>query len=178
MEPKPQTPGAPENAVRRLLRSTLSALARQDLMQIASLPESAIHEQDASEPRTVQTRLNFDLPFVTAQGVAVAQFEISRDGGGASGGAPAALEQTYRARFSIDLEPLGPVHALVILSGARARVSLWAERSETIARLRAGEEALGAALREADLTPDVAVHSGAPPTPWGGPLGHFVDQAS
>lgn len=178
MEPKPQTPGAPESAVRRLLKSTLSALARQDLMQIASLPESVIHEQDASEPRTVQTKLNFDLPFVTAQGVAVAQFEISRDGGGASGGAPAALEQTYRARFSIDLEPLGPVHALVILSGARARVSLWAERSETIARLRAGEEALGAALREADLTPDVAVHSGAPPTPGGGPLGHFVDQAS
>ncbi|MDP0947355.1 flagellar hook-length control protein FliK, partial [Klebsiella pneumoniae] len=85
-------------------------------------------------------RLNLDLPFVTPQGVAVAQMEISRDGGGAGGGVAAPVERTYRARFSIDVEPLGPVHALVTLTGARTRVSLWAERSETIARLRAGEE--------------------------------------
>jgi hypothetical protein len=58
-------------------------------------------------------------------------------------------------------------------------VSLWAERAETIARLRAGEEILGAALRAAELSPEVAVHSGAPPSPDGvSPLGHFVDQAS
>lgn len=67
---------------------------------------------------------------------------------------------------------------MVVLTGARARVSLWAERAETITRLRAGEEALGAALRQADLTPEVAVHSGAPPTRGVSPLGHFVDQAS
>lgn len=178
MEPSPLLMGAPEAMARRLLKGTQSALARQDLMQIASLPESVVHEQEAAEPRALSTKLNFDLPFVTPQGVAVAQFEISRDGGGAGGGGPAALEQTYRARFSIDVEPLGPVHAQVVLAGARARVSLWAERSETIARLRAGEEALGAALRQADLTPEVAVHSGAPPTPGNGPVGHFVDQAS
>ncbi|MDR7229563.1 hypothetical protein J2X45_000626 [Caulobacter sp. BE264] len=178
LEPGTPLTGAPEAVARRLLKGTQSALARQDLMQIASLPESFIHEQEAAEARPVATKLNFDLPFVTPQGVAVAQFEISRDGGGAGGGGAATLEQTYRARFSIDIEPLGPVHAQVVLAGARARVSLWAERSETIARLRAGEEALGAALRQVELTPDVMVHSGAPPTPGSGPLGHFVDQAS
>uniref|UniRef100_UPI0025EE5935 flagellar hook-length control protein FliK n=1 Tax=uncultured Caulobacter sp. TaxID=158749 RepID=UPI0025EE5935 len=108
----------------------------------------------------------------------VGQFEISHDGGG-SGGAVGPAERTYKARFSIDVEPLGPVHAMVTLTGSRTRVSLWAERAETIARLRAGEESLGAALREAELTPEVAVHSGAPPSPGGvSPLGHFVDQAS
>ena len=178
MEPSPQLLGTPEATARRLLKGTQSALARQDLMQIASLPESAVHEQEATEPRALSTKLAFDLPFVTPQGVAVAQFEISRDGGGAGGGGAPPLEQTYRARFSIDVEPLGPVHAQVVLAGARARVSLWAERSETIARLRAGEEALGAALRQAELTPEVAVHSGAPPIAGSGPVGHFVDQAS
>jgi hypothetical protein len=57
-------------------------------------------------------------------------------------------------------------------------VSLWAERAETIARFRAGEESLAAALRQAELSPEVAIHSGAPPTPGVSALGHFVDQAS
>lgn len=165
--------------VRRLLKGANGALARQDLMQIASLPEQHHHEPEAAETRPQAARLNLDLPFMTPQGVAVAQFEISRDGGGSAGGAAGPDERTYRARFSIDMEPLGPVHALVTLTGARARVSLWAERAETIARLRAGEEALGAALRQAELSPEVAVHSGAPPSQGGvSPLGHFVDQAS
>lgn len=181
---KPAAHEVPEDVsttevVRRLLKGTGSALARQDLMQIASLPEGQHHhEAESAETRPQGARLNLDLPFVTPQGVAVAQFEISHDGGGTGGGAVGLAERTYKVRFSIDVEPLGPVHAMVTLTGARARVSLWAERAETIARLRAGEESLGAALRQAELTPEVAVHSGAPPTRGGGPLGHFVDQAS
>jgi hypothetical protein len=168
---------APDELVRRLLRGASAALARQDLMQIASLRE-VHHDPETGEARPQPSRLNFDVPFVTPGGVAVAQFEITRDGGGAGGGVVGPVERTYRARFSIDVEPLGPVHALVTLTGARARVSLWAERAETIARLRAGEEALGAALRQAELTPEVAVHSGPPPVKDGRALGHFVDQAS
>jgi len=168
----------PVDVVRRLLKGTSGALARQDLLQIASLAET--HEPEPGEVRPQSGgRLNLDLPFATPQGVAVAQFEFSHEGGGAAGGAVGPAERTYKARFSIDLEPLGPVHALVALTGARARVSLWAERAETIARLRAGEESLGAALRQAELSPEVAVHSGAPVSPSGAsPLGHFVDQAS
>ncbi|MBO9546797.1 flagellar hook-length control protein FliK [Caulobacter sp.] len=174
------SPGQPTiDVVRGLLKGASGALARQDLMQIASLPEAQQHDPETLETRPQGARLNLDLPFVTPQGVAVAQFEISHDGGGSSGGAAGPAERTYKARFSIDIEPLGPVHAMVTLTGSRTRVSLWAERAETIARLRAGEESLGAALREAELTPEVAVHSGAPPSPGGvSPLGHFVDQAS
>ena len=181
---KPVAPELPadlstEDLVRRLLKGTNGALARQDLMQIASLPEPQHHETETLEANKHQgARLNLDLPFMTPQGVAVAQLEIGHDGGGSGGGAVGPAERTYRARFSIDVEPLGPVHALVTLTGARARVSLWAERAETIARLRAGEESLGAALRQAELTPEVAVHSGAPSTAGVSALGHFVDQAS
>lgn len=167
------------DVVRGLLKGASGALARQDLMQIASLPDAQHHEFETPEARQQGSRLNLDLPFVTPQGVAVAQFEISHDGGGSGGGAVGPAERTYKARFSIDIEPLGPVHAMVTLTGSRTRVSLWAERAETIARFRAGEESLAAALREAELTPEVAVHSGAPPSPGGvSPLGHFVDQAS
>lgn len=174
------SPGQPTiDVVRGLLKGASGALARQDLMQIASLPDAQPHELETPEARQQGSRLNLDLPFVTPQGVAVAQFEISHDGGGSGGGAVGSAERTYKARFSIDIEPLGPVHAMVTLTGSRTRVSLWAERAETIARFRAGEESLAAALREAELTPEVAVHSGAPPSPGGvSPLGHFVDQAS
>lgn len=165
-----------QEIVRWLVKGAGAALARQDLMQIASLPE-AHHDPETGETRPQAGRLNLEVPFVTPQGVAVAQFEIGHDGGGAGGGAVGAVERTYRVRFSIDVEPLGPVHALLTLTGARTRVSLWAERAETIARLRAGEESLGAALRQADLSPEVAVHSGAPIRDTS-VLGHFVDQAS
>jgi hypothetical protein len=166
----------PDEIVRRLLKGAAAALARQDLMQIASLRE-VHHDPETGETRPQPARLNLDAPFVTPQGVAVAQFEITRDGGG-GGAMVGPVERTYRVRFSIDVEPLGAVHALITLTGARARVSLWAERAETIARLRAGEEALSAALRQAELTPEVAVHSGPPPVKDARALGHFVDQAS
>lgn len=177
----PQLPADPSPAelVRRLLKGTDGAVARQDLMQIASLPRPS--EAAAAEARQPPaSRLTFDMPFATPQGVAVAQFEIGVDSeGGGGGGGVASAELTYKARFSIDIEPLGPVHALVALTGTRARVSLWAERAETIARLRDDEAILGAALREAELSPEVSVHSGAPFSAGGAsPLGHFVDQAS
>ncbi len=167
---------APAELARRLLKDADGALARQELLQIASLPEG---RGDAGAPvETRSQRWVFDLPFQTPQGVAVAQFEVSRDGGGGGGadGGP-TIEKTWRARFSIDVEPLGPVHVHVALTGACARVGLWAERPETMLRLSAGEASLGAALREAELIPEVAVHPGSPVTP---PveLGHFVDRAS
>ena len=164
-----------EEIVRRLLKGVSAALSRQVLMQIASLRE--VHQEpETDETRTSPARLNLDLPFATPQGVAVAQFEITREGGG--GAATGSAERTYRVRFSIDVEPLGPVHALVMLAGKRARVSLWAARSEIIASLRASQESLGAALRQAELTPEIAIHSGPPPVKDAGALGHFVDQAS
>ena len=82
-----------------------------------------------------------------------------------------------RARFSLDVEPMGPVHAQVALTGDRARVSLWAERPMAMARLRAGEERLGGVLRDAALEPEIAFHAGQPRAPAVAP-GQFLDQAT
>jgi len=161
-------PGA---VARRLLAATSGAVARQQLHQIASLPEAST--QPGQRTAEANSRWMFELPFATASGAAVAQFEISRDGGGAS----AEGEATWRARFSIDLEPMGPVHAQVALTGARAGVTLWAERPATAKQLRAQQDVLSAGLEDASFAAAVQVHVGAPPhTPP--PAGRFLDQAS
>ena len=168
-------PGADPHAIgQRLLSETNAALARTELLQIASLPEAPA----AGRPVDDQTqRWVFDMPFMTPQGPAAAQFEISRDGGGSGGEGGRALGRTWRARFSLDVEPMGPVHALVALTGDRARVSLWAERPASMARLRGGEERLNSALREAALEPELAFHAGQPRAPAAAP-GQFLDQAT
>lgn len=170
-------PGADPHAIgQRLLSETGAALARTELLQIASMPEP----QAPGRPAESQgARWVFDVPFMTPQGPAAAQFEISRDGGGGGSGweGGPGLARTWRARFSLDVEPMGPVHVQVALTGDRARVSLWAERTASMARLRDGEDRLGSALREAALEPEIAFHAGQPRAPAAAP-GQFLDQAT
>ncbi len=157
----------------RLLEDTDAAIARQTLLQVASLPDRV----DASAPRTdaAVPRWNFEIPFATPQGTAMAQFEISRDGGGTEA---ESAKRTWRARFSLDIEPAGPVHALVTLSGERTSVRMWAERPQTAARLRAGSAELSQALSRAELLPgDIVIREGVPPQPAPAKAGHFLDRA-
>ena len=77
-------------------------------------------------------RWNFEVPFATPQGTAIAQFEVSRDGSAVKADPQARI---WRARFSLDVEPMGPVHAMIALAGARASVTLWAARAATAAQL-------------------------------------------
>ena len=77
-------PDAPlATTAHHLLDDTDAAIARQTLLQVASLPDRI----DASAPKidVSAPRWNFEIPFVTPQGTAMAQFEISRDGGGRGG---------------------------------------------------------------------------------------------
>src|SRR6267378_1717699 len=156
-----------------LLGDTDAAIARQTLLQVASLPdrvETAGVRIDPSAPRW-----NFEIPFVTSQGTAMAQFEISRDGGGEE---TEAAKRVWRARFSLDVEPAGPVHALVSLSGERTSVRIWAERPATTAQLRAGAAQLSQALSKAELQPgDIVIREGTPPQSVPAPAGHFLDRA-
>ena len=142
--------------VQQLTREVDQAVARQTLHQLASLP-------DGQAPSWL-----FELPVATPQGTAVAQFEIDRDGrqSGAAGGSEA-----WRARFSIDIEPLGPVHVHLRLDGERTAVTVWAEREDGLARLRG----LGAELSQA-LPADVIFHPGSPRRPLP-ENGQFVDRA-
>ncbi len=156
----------------RLLEETDAALARQTLLQVASLPDRTDASGARIDPSV--TCWNFEIPFVTPQGTAMAQFEISRDGGGTE---IESAKKVWRARFSVDIEPAGPVHALVILSEGRTSVRMWADRPQTAARLRAGSFELSQALSRAELTPgDIVIRQGAPPQPPPARAGHFLDR--
>jgi hypothetical protein len=162
-----------ETALQHLLSDTDGAIARQTLLQVASLPGQTDRATGRIDP--ISPRWNFEIPFATPQGTAMAQFDISRDGGGREAGAP---KPVWRARFSLDVEPAGPVHALVSLAGERTSVRMWAERPATAAQLRAGVSQLSQALSRAELKPgDIVVRDGAPVQSASAPAGHFLDRA-
>src|SRR5262249_56304082 len=105
---------APAAVAAHLLDETDAALARHTLLQVASLPESP-QQNGAQASRSAVWA--FEIPFATGQGTAVAQFEISRDGGGASPELPAV----WRVGFSPHGEPMGALAAPV--GAARAPAS-------------------------------------------------------
>jgi Flagellar hook-length control protein FliK len=178
LTPQPPVPATiPETAspraiAERLLGETDAALSRQTLLQAASLPDAA----SLDAPHDSGPRWTFEVPFSTGQGTAVLPFEIARDGRAA----PAqARDASWRARFSLDIEPMGPVHALVTLSGDRASVTLWAERHATAARLNDSAPLLGDALRAAELQPsELAFRVGTPRAAKPAAPGRFMDRAS
>ncbi|TKW73504.1 MAG: flagellar hook-length control protein FliK, partial [Bradyrhizobium icense] len=170
----PETPLAP--AAHRLLADTDAAIARQTLLQVASLPDRIdALPQPAQNNDTTGPRWNFEVPFATPQGTAMAQFEISRDGGGNEA---EAAKKVWRARFTLDVEPTGPVHALIALVDEKTSVRMWAERPATAEKLRAGSAELSRALTQAELNPgDIVVRDGTPPQPQATSSGHFLDRA-
>lgn len=171
-------PSIPSNAplattAHHLLGDTDAALARQTLLQVASLPDRVDSTGARTDPAA--PRWSFEIPFATPQGTAMAQFEISRDGGGNE---VEAAKRVWRARFSLDVEPAGPVHALVSLIGDRTSVRMWAERPATAAQLRAGAAQLSQALSMAELHPgDIVIRDGTPPQPAPARAGYFLDRA-
>ncbi|MGX1323593.1 hypothetical protein AB7M17_007046 [Bradyrhizobium sp. USDA 377] len=180
--PAPQAVAAPSLApdtplaatVHRLLDDTDAAIARQTLLQVASLPDRTDASGHRIDPAVPQW--NFEIPFATPQGTAMAQFEISRDGGGESAD-PAS--RAWRARFTLNVEPAGPVHALITLNGDKTFVRMWAERPATAQQLRAGIGELTQAMTRAELKPgDIVVRDGTPPQPAPARAGHFLDRAT
>lgn len=163
----------PETAMHVLLADTDGAIARQTLLQVASLPDQVDPSTGRIDPAA--QRWNFEIPFLTPQGTAMAQFEISRDGGGTEAD---AAKRAWRARFTLDVEPAGPVHALVSLNGDKTSVRMWAERPATADQLRAGVSLLSQALSRAELLPgDIVIRDGAPSQPAAARAGHFLDRA-
>ena len=168
-------PGASlATSAHHLLDNTDAAIARQTLLQVASLPDRL--DLPTAQVDNTQPRWNFEIPFLTPQGTAMAQFEISRDGAGPE---VEAAKRVWRARFSLDVEPAGPVHALVSLVGDKTSVRMWAERPATAEQLRAGVAQLGQALSQAELTPgEIVIRDGTPPQPQQpARAGHFLDRA-
>lgn len=169
-------PNAPlGDTVQHLLADTDAAIARQTLHQVASLPERAdaavAQRMDQATPRW-----SFEIPFAMPHGTAVAQFEIARDGG--QGSEAESAKQVWCARFSLDVEPTGPIHAVVSLTGEKTSVRMWAERSSTAQQLKAEAGELTQALIRANLQPgDIVVREGVPQQAAPASAGHFLDMA-
>jgi hypothetical protein len=170
---------SPEAIGAHLLAETDAAIARQTLMQAASLPDG--HDQGLPRTQHADVRWNFEIPIMMPQGTTIAQFEIERDG---QGRAPDDPQRVWRVRFALDVEPMGPVHGQISFNpsadGPRTSVMLWADREESATRLRANTQQLTEALRTAELAPgDVSVRAGNPPqVAVAPPAGHFLDRAS
>lgn len=144
----------------RLAADVEHAVARQVLHQIASLP------QGPDGPTWM-----FELPFLTPQGAMVAQFAIHRDDAG-QGTAP-EHGPTWRARFAMEVDPLGPVHVdLRMGGGQRSHVTLWAGAAG-VAKMAPGVDLLGRTLDA-----DVALRPGAPTEGAAATPGQFVDRRS
>jgi len=159
------TGAPPETMARALRQQAEAALSRVQLSQAASLPKPG------EGPRWV-----FEAPVATPTGAGMAQFEISGDGGGS--GSQAGAAPTWRARFSVNTAPNGPVHAELVLSGGRMRVTLMAEGEDARQALAADQDDLRAALATEEAG-DVAVRvlGGAPTQPQP-PPGQFLDRRS
>jgi len=144
----------------RLVADVEHAVARQVLHQIASMP------QGSDGPTWM-----FELPFLTPQGAMVAQFAVHRDGAG-HGAAP-ERGPTWRARFAMEIDPLGPVHVdLRMGGGQRSHVTLWAGEAG-LARMAPDSDLLGRTLDA-----DVALRPGAPNEATPATPGQFVDRRS
>jgi flagellar hook-length control protein FliK len=164
---------APHESAERLLAETDGAIARTTLLQAASLPDQ---QTSRSDPQT--QRWTFEVPFATQQGTSIAQFEVSRDPRAADSPRPVP---SWRARFTLDVEPMGSVHALIGVAGTRTSVTLWAERPSTAQQLNANAGMLGEALRAAELEPaEVQFRVGTPPKLAKSPVkpGRFMDRAT
>jgi hypothetical protein len=147
----------PALAAGRLLQEADAAIARQELLQAASLPEALQPTPGRIGP--AGPHWLFELPFTGPQGQGVAQFEVE----GEAEGEGRTWARAWRARFSVDVEPFGPLHAQLSLVGRRAGVALWAERPEAAEQFAAWKGELADALEAADYLPEITVVSGPPP---------------
>lgn len=148
---------SPADIVERLGASVDQALARQALHQLASIP-------DADPPHWM-----LELPLATPQGSAIAQFAIDTDQ--PRPGEPRDT-RAWRARFSLDLPGLGPVHAHLRLGVEQTAVAIWAEAEEGLARLSERSDEL---VRE--LGAEVAIRPGRPAGAAAAP-GRLLDRRS
>lgn len=161
-------PSLPENADPALTATLLAtgsdaALARQNLLQMASLP-------DQNKPG--ETRWIYDVPLMTPHGAAVAQMIVTRDGKGTSADAP---EPVWRIGLAINIEPLGPVRANLAISGGHAWVTIGADRPESLNKLADNSAWLTDALTAVTLESDIAFQAGSGASRSSGRL---VDHAS
>lgn len=145
-----------------------AAVERMKLLQFASLPADA--PTRSHEPPSTQWMLEVPLAYREQTGVAAFQFEREGDG------RQTEDARSWKAKVSLDVETLGPVHAHVGLRAQTIGVTLWAENAETADHFRKLLPDWRRAMMKAEL--DVAefrVLHGRPPMPITS-HGYFLDR--
>jgi hypothetical protein len=160
-----------------LAERTEAALARITLLQAASLPD--MRETARPEPQALVT---LEVPMRVGVETAVVQFQIHRDRDDPEESPTAPRKGgDWTLRFSLDAEPLGPIHAAVRWHDGRVGIQLWAERDGVAAALEAERTGLSDALSASAFTIDrLTIAAGAPPEPRSpaGPPRHRLDRSS
>jgi hypothetical protein len=155
----------------KVLERTEAAIDRISLSQFASLPSA--HEAAQAAPTN---RWFTELPMALDGRTAVLPLEVEEDRSGA--GAAGAQARLWRIRFALDVEPIGPVHALVTMQGRDIGVAVWAEREATSRLVRDHSPDLRAALLDADFDKaEIEVIAGQPAR-RPAPAGHYLDRRS
>jgi hypothetical protein len=157
----------------RLLAQSESALARLQLTQLSSLPESSMRV--AQGPAGAASEVNIELPLLFGGEMNVGQFQIFKDG---RKGPDGNRDGEWKMRFSINFSQTGEVGATVSLRGGKTGVMLWAEREETAAVLKESQGELEEALAARGLEPGaIRCRHGLPPQAKK-PVGAFMDNCS
>jgi hypothetical protein len=143
------------------------------LVEVATQMQRTDERQSAAAP---EPRWSFDIPFQTPQGQSRAHFEIERDTYHKASGSKDA--RVWRVRFSIDVEPLGPVHTQIALMGKNAWVSIVAERESSMRTLESQQQALLQGFGADDIAAEIICGVGkAPPRTSAASAGKLLDSA-
>lgn len=155
----------------KVLERTEGALDRINLSQFASLPAHSDAQLGVPTHRWFA-----ELPLALDGRTAVLPLEIEEDHAGGAGSGPQA--KLWRIRFALDVEPMGPLHAMVTLQGRDIGVIVWAERDATSKLVRDHAPDLKAALLDGDFNnPQIEVLAGQPMR-RAAHAGHYLDRRS
>ena len=159
--PPPAPTHWPQNPDATFIAKTLASKTEAALTQVKIIEASAqLQRADAAPPTTAQEpRWAFELPLATPFGQTAVKFEVSRDTYKTRSNAHAIV---WRAHFSIDVEPLGPIQAQIALLEKNAWVSIWAERESSMKLLEAQQPLLHQTFRDEDLAAEVICCLGVP----------------
>jgi hypothetical protein len=175
LSPVTRWPSNPDAAfvARTLASRTENALTQVKLVEVAAQMQRTEDRQTAASP---EPRWSFDIPFQTPQGQSTAKFEIERDTYNKVPGGKDA--RVWRVRFSIDVEPLGPVHTQIALMGKNAWVSIVAERESTMRTLESQQQALLQGFGADDIAAEIICGVGkAPARTSAASAGKLLDSA-
>jgi hypothetical protein len=151
-------------ALNELQQQTEGSLARLQLNQLASLP-------DSTEP---QPSWLLELPLRHQAQVDLFHLRIGHEASGSS--EEAATGRPWVVNLAFDLPGLGPVQARVAVLGEQVSTTFWAEHAGTTQAFQTHLQTLSQNLQQAGLgVGDLVCHTGAAPQPPAGPRAPLMD---